>query len=121
MRRLRMLSGPVADPFRTLRAMVDPNGCSDLTGNEASGPVGSLVPHPGAIHHHAVQRLGPDHQPWRRIDTRESKSQFWRELVESRKPGDLSLEPPARVLFLTWRLVFRPDGQRHASWRTSSA
>jgi hypothetical protein len=67
------LSGPVADLFRTLRAMVDPNGCSDLTEMKHRA-IGSLVPHPGAIHHHAVQRLGPDHQPWRRNSTRVNPS-----------------------------------------------
>ncbi len=46
-----------------------------------------------------------------KFDTRESKLPFWRELVENRKPGDLSLGPPARVLFLHGGLYFAQTGK----------
>ena len=41
-----------------------------------------------------------------KFDTRESESPFWRELV-----GDLSLGPPARVLFLHGGLYFAQTGK----------
>ncbi len=88
------LSGPIADLFRTLRAMVDPKGCSDLTEVKHQAlavrscrtrALFTITPFNGSAL--IISRGG--HHADQKFDTREAESQFWMELVANREPGDL--------------------------------